>query len=123
MPYFVILLGFALFSVAAALGTLLAWIWRPLQPLFPFAWRAWLWSTVGFVAANAALLAVLWLILVMGDHAASMSLMQKAAGILGALTAVLGPFIASAVGLGAGFLLGCFLAWRAVRARMRVPAA
>ena len=123
MPYFVILLGFALFSAAAALGTLLAWLWRPLQPLFPFAWRAWLWSTVGFVAANAALLGVLWLILLTGDHVTSMTWTQKVVGIAGAMTAVLGPFVASALGLGAGFLLGCFLAWRAVGARLNAPAA
>jgi hypothetical protein len=82
--------------------------------------RAWLWSTVGFVAANAALFGVLWLILLAGDHVTST---QRVVGIAGAMTAVLGPFIASTLGLGAGFLLGCLLAWRTLRARTNEPAA
>ena len=60
MPYFFVLAAFALISVAGAAGIAIAWLYRPLRPLFPFVWRAWLGALVGFVFANALLLATFW---------------------------------------------------------------
>ena len=117
MPYFFILPAFGIavlflggFAVACRVAPSLA-------PLFPFAWRILLWSTVGFVVANGA---VLLLCLVPafvpegapGDPGAREVLkIGLAAGLL------VGPFVASALGFMAGSTFGVFLALRSLRGK------
>ena len=110
MPYFFVIPGFILFTVAAALGTALARFYRPLRSLFPFAWRAWLWGTVGFVIANALLIGAIALLL-----GSEISLAQQYSEVVGWVTLagmVAGPFVASGAGVLIGVLFGCYLGWR-----------
>jgi len=46
-------------TVVGALSTLATCVFSGLRKLVPFAWRMWLWGTVGLIAANALLIAVL----------------------------------------------------------------
>ncbi|MGE5189623.1 MAG: hypothetical protein ACM3NF_06155 [Gemmatimonadota bacterium] len=87
----------------------------PLRPLFPFAWRIFLWSTVGVLVANGA---VLLLFLVPappssgpagGPGASDAWKIGLAAGLL------LGPVAATALGFVAGSTFGVFLALRSLR--------
>jgi len=61
----------------------------PLRALLAFAWRIWLWRSIGFVAANIALFAILL---------GSPSHPDWVALSLGVLV-VLGPLLASASGV------------------------
>jgi len=119
MPYFIIFLVFAVSFVAAALGTSIAWFWRPLRPVFPFAWRAWLWGTLGFLVSNALLIAAIFAIGQLEKTVTHGSWPYKSMEIVGFGLVVLGPFAASTIGGCTGALLGCFLAWRASQASVR----
>jgi hypothetical protein len=121
MPYFIVIAGFIVFTVAAAAGTALAWFYRPLRPVFPFTWRAWLWGTVGFVVANALLVGAVALVLRPEVSPAS----QYADIVRGVALAavVIGPFVASGAGLMIGVLFGCYLGWRVATTVQRTAAA
>jgi hypothetical protein len=117
MPYFFVAAAFAAFFLAMGIASLIVLAFRSLRHLLSFAWRIWLWSSLGFVAANALLIAaVRFGILPLLDATTSPPWLRNSVGILGGLTIVLGPFIASAVGVGVGSLLGVVLALRSIRA-------
>jgi hypothetical protein len=109
MPYFFVAGGFILFTVAAAVVTLVTWRFQPLHALFPFTWRAWLWGSVGFAVANAILIGAVVLVLGAGDATSSHS---RLVGVGSAFALIAGPFVASGLGTVMGVLLGCFFAWR-----------
>jgi hypothetical protein len=112
LPYFVALAGFLAFTLAGAFTTLAAWWFAPLRALLAFAWRIWLWGSIGFVAANIALFAILFPFLSgLGISGGSPSHTDWVALSLGVLV-VLGPPLASASGVILGAALGCYLAWR-----------
>ena len=106
------MLGFVLFFVAAAIATIASWFLRPLRSLFPVAWRAWLFGSVGFVCGNAALFGILWLLGGTGSFDQNASWAQKTLSVTTVAAAVVGPFVASALGLGFGVLVGCLLGLR-----------
>jgi len=115
VPYFFILPAFGVTVVLLGGFTIACKAAPSLHPLFPFAWRILLWSTVGFAAANGAVL-LLFLVPafapegVAGDPGARGVLkIGLAAGLL------VGPFIASALGFMAGSTFGAFLALRSLR--------
>ncbi len=123
MPYFFVLpvVGAVVLLLGGfALACRLA---PPLRPLFPFAWRILLWSTVGVVAANGA---VFLLYLVPAIAPEELATDQGARGLLKMLLAaglVVGPLVATALGFMAGSTLGVFLALRALRGKKRGPGA
>lgn len=115
MPYFFILPAFGIAVLLLAGFAIACRVVPSLGPLFPFAWRILLWSTVGFAVANGAVL-LLFLVPAFapegapGDPGAREALrIGLAAGLL------LGPFIASALGFMAGSTFGVFLALRSMR--------
>ncbi len=117
MPYFFLL------PVAGAIVVLLGGfaavcrIAPPLRPLFPFAWRILLWSTVGIAAANGA---VLLLYLLPGLAPEGLAADPRARGLLQISLAaglLVGPIVATALGFMAGSTLGVFLALRSLRER------
>src|SRR5690348_7549141 len=83
MPYFIILPAFALSFVAAALGTAITCLWRPLRPVFPFAWRAWLWGTLGFLVSNSLVIAAVFAIVRLEKIVAHGSWLYKSVEIVG----------------------------------------
>ncbi len=88
-----------------------------LRPLFPFAWRILLWSTVGVVVANAA---VFLLYLVPAFAPEELAADPGAGGLLKVFLAaglLVGPLVASAVGFMAGSTVGVYLALRALRGK------
>lgn len=115
MPYFIVLpvvgalvLLLGGFAVACRLAP-------SLRPLFPFAWRILLWSTVGVVAANGA---VLLLYLVPSFAPEELAADRGARGLLKIFLAaglLVGPLVASALGFMAGSTFGAFLALRSLR--------
>ena len=109
MSYFLVAAGFALFTVVAAAVTLVSWVYRPLRAVFPFTWRAWVGGTVGFMIANALLIGAVVLFLKVGESTAVRSNMV---GGIAAVTLLIGPFVASAVGILLGVILGCYFGWR-----------
>ena len=111
MPYFFILGGFLLFSCGALAVMLLTWLYSPIRPAFPFIWRAWLWGTIGFIVANAVFVGVIVLILGGPGPLFSAPSHHEIIGIAVAVIAVVGPFVASGLGLMCGVLFGCYLAW------------
>lgn len=86
-----------------------------LRPLFPFAWRILLWSTVGVVVANAAVLLLFLVPAFAPAGAPEGSGAQGALKIGLAVGLLLGPFIATALGFMAGSIFGVFLALRSAR--------
>ena len=110
MPYFFAIAGLALFTLVLAFATLGTWLYAPAHAAFPFAWRIWLWGSLGFLAANGLLLAALYPILTnigisSADHT---SVFAAAIGI----AVPLGPLLASAVGIVGGGVFGLLVAWR-----------
>jgi MFS family permease len=120
MPYFFLVAGFILFTVAAALGTALTWFYRPLRPVFPLTWRAWLWGTVGFVLANALLIGAVALLL--GAEVSPAPQYANVVGGVGVAALVIGPFVASGAGVVMGVLFGCYLGWRVATRVQRAAA-
>ena len=115
MPYFFIIPPFGIAVLLLAGFTVACRVAPSLTPLFPFAWRILLWSTVGFAVANGAVL-LLFLVPAFTPAAAPADPGAREALRIGvAAGLLLGPFIASALGFMAGSTLGVFLALRSLR--------
>jgi hypothetical protein len=112
MPYAFALAGFALFFFLGAIITAMSFLLGALRGVRPYAWRALLWGSIGFLAANALLLAILaYPLMHMGVAGGSGSSTDFASMILGAAI-VFGPLIASGFGIVVGALTGCYLGRR-----------
>ena len=115
MPYFFILPAFGIAVLLLVGFTVACRIAPSLEPMFPFAWRIMLWSTVGFVVANAVVL-LLFLVPAFAPECAQGDPGAREASRIGlAAGLLLGPFIASALGFMAGSTFGVFLALRSLR--------
>jgi len=67
VPYAFALLEAVIFTVAGAVATLATAFLSPLRDLLAFAWRIWLWGSVGFIIGNVVLLAILFPFIKHGD--------------------------------------------------------
>jgi hypothetical protein len=119
----VVAAAFILGVVLLATITLICTIVPGLRPGLPFAWRVWLWSSVGCVVANAPVFALYFV-----PEALERTGTTPAPGVgRSVLTVVLagglllGPIIASAVGFVGGAAVGLVLAARATRLRSNEP--
>lgn len=112
MAYFIILPVWVLVLLGMAALTVATRMVPRWSPIFPYAWRVLLWSSVGFLVANA----LLWLgeaaIVGAGRPAdaeqSGPAALQAALG----LALILGPVIASMAGFGTGTGVALFLARR-----------
>ncbi len=118
MTWFVILPLWLASLGAMALATVATRVVARLAPAFPYAWRVLVWSSVGFVAANALVLAGFVVVARAVDGAPPASGAAKV-GLGAAL--LLAPVIASAAGFLGGAGPGVVLAWRVSRAGARRP--
>jgi hypothetical protein len=112
MPYTFALAGFALLFSLGVLITAMSFLLGSLRGLRPYAWRALLWGSIGFLVANALLLAILAYPLThMGVAGTSGGATDFLSIILGAAV-VFGPLVASGFGIIVGALTGCYLGRR-----------
>ena len=107
MPYAFALTGFALFFALGVIGTASSFIFASLRGLRPYAWRAWLWGSIGFLVTNALLLSIIaYCLLHVGIASNSDGRTEVLGMILGAAVAY-GPLAASAFGIILGVRVGC----------------
>ena len=117
MPYAFALLEAVIFTVAGAVATLATALFSPLRDLLAFAWRMWLWGSVGFIVGNVVILAILFLFLSNVGIAGGAPRYPVVRGfVLPGLT-LLAPLLFSSVGV----ILGCLYGWRLARRRMAQP--
>jgi hypothetical protein len=113
MAYFLILPAFVLWLIVAGVAVLVVKSVPAFSVAYPYVWRIALWATVGLIAANAVLVALLALgFVALGDGTAPASAGHDAFQLLWGLTAIGGPVIASALGWLVGAVLGLALAYR-----------
>jgi hypothetical protein len=101
MPYAFALTGFALFFALGVIGTASSFIFASLRGLRPYAWRAWLCGSIGFLVTIIA-----YCLLHVGIASNSDGRTEVLGMILGAAVAY-GPLAASALGIILGVLVGC----------------
>ena len=121
MPFGTSLVILLVLTTVGALSTSTTFVFSGLRPLLPFAWRMWLWGTIGLLAANALLIAILipmlsGVAIVRGPAPSG----DVRAALLRGLT-ILGPLVVSVVGVLLGTGLGFRLANRPSNNRWRGP--
>jgi hypothetical protein len=114
MPYAFALVGFALFFALGAIGTASSFLFASLRAFQPYAWRAWLWGSVGFLVTNALLLAVIAYPLMHVGIAGSPGGRTDVLGMILGAAVVFGPLVASVLGILIGVLAGCHFGKRKV---------
>jgi hypothetical protein len=110
--YSVVFAGFLLVTAVAALVTFVLWLVEPWRRLLGFAWRMWLWATIGLVTANALGFLVLLLFLELVKRVPPGSRVDLADVLHFAQVVVIEPFLASGVGLLVGLGWGWYAAAR-----------
>jgi hypothetical protein len=117
VPYVFALLEAVVFTVAGAAATLATAFYSPLRELRAFAWRMWLWGSVGFVIGNAVLLVILFPFLSGIGIAGGAPPHTDVLGFALLGLALFGPVLFSS----AGVILGCLYGWRLARRRTQQP--
>ena len=113
MLYFIILPAFALWLVLATLAVGVTKSVPKIAFAFPFVWRIGLWTTIGFVVANAVLVVLLtggFFAIDRQPSAANEG--GNAMRILWGVGTVVGPIIASTAGWLLGAVIGVTLSLR-----------
>ena len=113
MLYFFIIPLFLIVVFLLTVATVLTRFVEPFKPAFPFVWRSFLWSSVGFIVSNSLVLAAFLLPALLDKNQGQMSGPAKF-GFVAFL--FIGPVIASAVGFIGGLALGI---WFAIRFKHR----
>ena len=111
--------GFILAVALLATITLLCAIVPGLRSGFAYAWRVWLWSSLGCVVANVPVFA-LYFVPAALERTGTTPAPGFGRSVLSVVLAgglLLGPIIASGVGFVGGAAVGLFLAARATRLR------
>ena len=117
MPYALAFFEAVVFTLAGAAATLAATFFAPFKPFLPFAWRIWLWGSIGFVVANLFLLAILFRFLNGVGIAGAAPRHVDIWGFLFLGLILFGPVLFSS----AGVLFGCWYGWFLARRRTRRP--
>jgi hypothetical protein len=112
VPYVFVIAGFAIFLVLGALTTASSFAFPTIGWLRRYAWRIWLWGSIGFVASNAFLGALLYRALTDVSVSGVESPHRSVGDVLVDVAVDFGPLVVSAVGVVGGSVLGFYLAWR-----------
>jgi len=117
VPYFIVAVGFILAVVL--LATITPSVQLFLRSGFPFAWRVWLWSSLGCVVANVPVFVLYFLpeALERTGTTPPPGLGRNVGSVVLAGGLLLGPIIASVAGFVGGAAAGLVLAARATRLR------
>lgn len=107
MPYVFALVEVTTFTLAAAVMTLTSAIF--FRYFLGFAWRMWLWGSIGLVAANFVLVASLFPFLAGIGIAAAPPTDVRAAALMDLI--LYGPLLITTLGI----TLGCLYGWRRAR--------
>jgi hypothetical protein len=118
MAYFLIIPVFFCAVIAQLLALGAAAFFPQLALVRGYLWRILLWSSVGFLAANAAMIALAVVLLLASRGAGPSGEMgsswtQNATGVTGIVLLIVGPIVASALGFGGGVCWGILRARRA----------
>ena len=108
MPYVFVLPALALYLAGMGLALLIATFYQPVSWLRPILTSVLIWSLVGFVA-SMALFFLLAFVMVEGVATLHSGEPSTVLGVAMALFLLLGPFVATGLGLGGGAL---FAIWR-----------
>jgi len=114
MPFAFALFGFALFFALGAIATASSFLFAALRGLRSYAWRAWLWGSIGFFVTNAVLLAIITYALMHVGIASNSDGRTEFLGMILGAAVVYGPSAASALGIVIGSLAGCYFGKRKV---------
>jgi hypothetical protein len=117
MPYTFALAGFALFFALSAIATASSFLFASFRRLRPYAWRVWLWGSVGFLVTNAVLLVILAYSLMHVGIAGNSDSRTEVLGMVLGAAVVFGPSAASALGIIMGALIGCYFGKRKIAGR------
>ncbi len=110
MTYFFILPAFLVYLLTYAAILLISAFLGPAKPLFPYIWRTFLLSIIGFFAANIFLWAFILGLAKMIDVVKPSDQIHKLIGIPSGLALFLGPIPASFIGIILGIIIGTFWA-------------
>ena len=117
MPFTFALAGFALFFGLSAIATASSFLFASLRRLRPYAWRVWLWGSIGFLVTNAVLLGMLAYSLMHVGIAGNSDNRTEVLGVILSAAVVFGPSAASALGITIGTLVGCYFGRRKIAVR------
>ncbi len=112
MPYFFILPIYCLLLVALGAAAVVARCvaeWRPASGVIVGGMVG---SLAGFIAANVIITGVGLMPVMVGNHFAAAGWERQVAGIFAAVMLLLGPFVASAMGVVIGFAAGVVVVLR-----------
>ena len=117
MPYVFALLEAVVFTMAGAAATLTAAFFSPFKHLLAFAWRMWLWGSIGFIIANVILLAILFPFISGIGIAGGAPRHPDLLGFVELGLVLFGPLLFSS----AGVILGSWYGWRLARRHTAQP--
>jgi hypothetical protein len=118
VPYVFVIAGFAIFFVFGTVTTASSFVFSSLRWLWPYAWRVWLWGSIGFIASNTFLAALLYRVLTHISVSGVATPNRDTVDVLVDVAVDVGPLVVSAVGIVGGSVLGLYLAWRKVHAQI-----
>jgi hypothetical protein len=113
-PYVIALLEAVIFTASGAAATLATAFLSPYRHLLAFAWRTWLWGSIGLIICNLALLALLFYFASGVGIAGGALRRYEVRDVLLSGLLLFGPLIFSSVGV----ILGCTFGWRLARRRL-----
>ena len=117
MPYVFALLEAVVFTLAGAAATLTAAFFSPWKHLLAFAWRMWLWGSIGLIIGNLLLLAILFPLFSGVGIAGGASPRTDVLGFVLLGLVLFGPLLFSS----AGVILGSWYGWRLARRHTAQP--
>jgi hypothetical protein len=117
MPYSYALTGFALFFALSAIASASSFLFTSLRRLRPYAWRVWLWGSIGFLVTNAILFGILAYSLMHVGIAGNSDSRTEVLGRILSAAVVFGPSVASPLGITSGTLIGCYFGRRKIAVR------
>jgi hypothetical protein len=122
LPYFFIAPAFVFYLLVGGVLLLVARFTKVGRSMLPFAWRLFFWSTLGVVVANAVFLTAVILFVNSPIFPNSDTMIAKGVGVTTGLGVLLGPFVATGLGLVGGAVFGLVLALRTRRIGHAAPA-
>lgn len=113
MPYFFILPAYVLLLLVLGIAAIVTRMNVPWRPASGYIIGGMIGTVPGFIAANLLITLAGILPTVIADHFSLPDGLKQVCGVFAGVALLLGPFVASAVGVVLGFLAGCWLVrWR-----------
>ena len=119
MTYFFIFPAFLIYLLICGVLLLIAAIARPAKFLFPYLWRPFLASILGFFAANISLWAIVLALAKTLNTANPSDKIRELLGVPAGLALLLGPIPVSIIGVISGIVIGIVWALYAKRRYIR----